>query len=419
MFYIKKILRHKNRTYRFIPIFSLLASILLIALSGLTLNAWAATVPPEVQVTKSEIIDFEFDQTHALLTFTDRNSKLWIAKVDPVTGGFKPSNGRGLLVDTGAAFMADFGNGPEWLISAAGTEIVYTKYLPNQPQSPATARVAHAVSNNGVWIPNFIDDEVAYASPLGNSDKDDPIPRITYQSSLQSRDSHPFYWRELYAPASEELVPNTQGSVGSRRWVEGMRAVVFSSTFTNDNGVAETQCFLYDVDTKVLEQLTFDDGEKGAIFMWKAPEFDNEYVFFSMVNRNEIRVYRKIAETAGADPRWTAISSIVAPRAIPNIWSPEFFTHNDKSYIFFTLSPSPVILDMRIPTYLALTDLSSTGFRMLHNTKSLIRVRSDPELFVTSNGPYIYYNSYIPQTDTSPAIQDGVWRVDPGLGPTQ
>ena len=88
MFHIENILKHKIRTYRFISISNLLVSILM-GFSVLALNAWAGTVPPEVQVTKSEIIDFEFDQTHALLTFTDRKSKIWIAKVDQVTGGFK------------------------------------------------------------------------------------------------------------------------------------------------------------------------------------------------------------------------------------------------------------------------------------------------------------------------------------------
>jgi hypothetical protein len=44
-------------------------------------------------------------------------------------------------------------------------------------------------------------------------------------------------------------------------------------------------------------------------------------------------------------------------------------------------------------------------------------VRRDPEYFITAKGPYIYYNRYLPETDSRPAISEGVFRVDTQLGP--
>ena len=48
------------------------------------------------------------------------------------------------------------------------------------------------------------------------------------------------------------------------------------------------------------------------------------------------------------------------------------------------------------------------------------RARRDPEYYITSKGPYIYYNRYIVNDDPQPgepaAYPEGVFRVDSGLG---
>ena len=55
---------------------------------------------------------------------------------------------------------------------------------------------------------------------------------------------------------------------------------------------------------------------------------------------------------------------------------------------------------------------------MLTNDTSVFRLRLDPEFFITAQGPFIYYNRLVPATADFPdGINDGVWRVDTGLGP--
>ena len=78
--------------------------------------------------------------------------------------------------------------------------------------------------------------------------------------------------------------------------------------------VLRDQMYTYDTDSGELEQLTFNpQGVLGGM-MWRAPEFKNEYVFFTMAKfRQQILVYRKLP---GADKvlRWTIVKTIERAR---------------------------------------------------------------------------------------------------------
>jgi len=206
---------------------------------------------------------------------------------------------------------------------------------------------------------------------------------------------------------------------GSRRWVPGTRKVIFSgSAAPDENNVVYQQVFTYDTDADQLEQLTFDPVTKWGAFMWRAPEFNNEYVFFTISGRTSLSVYRYLPDGNGIK-RWIVVNSIAMPEKLPYAWSPEPFVHNGRSYIFFQISSSSQANDMSIPTQLAMTgiDPARPSFRMLTNDSNVRRVRMDPEYFITAQGPFVYYNRYIPKTDTHGVINDGVWRVDTKLGP--
>jgi len=396
-------------------------SLLMFGLNALTLQEATAKDEEtygasEIQVTADEIIDAEYDQENARFTFTDRNRNLWIGNVDPLTGDFLPPNGRAILVDTNAAFVTDFGNGPEWLFSNQGAEIVYTKYLPDQPLLSKNANIAKAALSGGNWVGDFLSTSGGRSSPIGSLDKYDTNPRIHYQGVIGST----FYWSGSDDLTLEEKVPDSSKMVGgNRRWVPEMSAIIFTAEVEDTNGNATPQVFLYHTDTRILEQLTSDDGGKEEAYMWKAPEHNNEYVFFVMIDRTKLRVYRKIDTNGEGLYKWTAINTIDAPKAMPYIWSPEPFTHNGKSYIFLVLSASESPYSMLAPSQIGLTSIDSklAGIRFLTSNSEIKRVRMDPEVFITSESPYIYYNRYFPATAKSAPVQDGVWRVDTGLGP--
>lgn len=380
---------------------------------GAVMSAASAGAVTDQQVTSAYIVDLEFDQSQNRFVFSDPSRKMWIGKVDPATGLFNPPDGKGLKIDTEVAFTTDFGNGPEWLYAAAGKQLVYTKYLPNVPRNAENARLAAAVVVDGQWVARFLD-EKPYNFPIGTLNKKDAAPGITYVSPQVGAG---FYWRELDKPDTEELVPQSAGSIWSRRFVESTHKIVFVAPVTSDQGDTVNQVMLYDPDSKKIEQLTFDnDGPKDQVFMWKAPEFGGDLIFYAMVNRNELRFYRKLDDGSGRKV-WTVINRVTSPKSFPYIWSPEYFVHNGKSYVFLVVSPSPAIFDSRVPTHIAMLSPTDTRMKLLSDPKGPARVRSDPEVFFTNNGPYIYYNNYIPDTDAQPGSQNGVWRIDPGLGP--
>ena len=116
--------------------------------------------------------------------------------------------------------------------------------------------------------------------------------------------------------------------------------------------------------------------------------------------------------------RWRVVKTITMPTDTPYISSPEPFVHNGKSYIFFTLSANPDLHDYTATTRLVMTGLEPGTMKMLTSDTDPPRVRKDPESFITANGPYIYYNRYlVPKSPEDPRINEGVFRVDTGLGP--
>ena len=187
---------------------------------------------------------------------------------------------------------------------------------------------------------------------------------------------------------------------------------------------------IFDDDTVRLILDTYNDKRKGYILafnplgvlggmMWRAPEFKNEYVFFTMAKeRRQILVYRKLP---GADKvmRWTIVKTIDAPAALNYFFSPEVFVHNGRSYIFATVSSAAAFYDRTVPNQIAISGVDPLRLdaRLVTNDTGTPRLRLDPEYYVTAQGPFMYYNRLVPETATHPAVNDGVWRVDLGLGP--
>jgi hypothetical protein len=383
---------------------------------------------PEVQVTTAGIPDNEYDwgrdgvpcstcnfgAGNARFVFSDAANNLWVAQIDPQTGNFIPFDGHGLLLDTNATAPTDYGNGPEWFQSASGSGFVYTQYLPGQRHGDASAVVGIASMVNGAWTIKILP-ETGRVSPDATKNPSDPDVYIDYVSAPKGK----LYWRKLSDINTEHELPISQLTDGnSRRWIPGTHTIIFQGQ--GQVGVDDPQqIFTYDIDTGALEQLTFSPTDLLSAFAWHAPEFNNEVVFLTMAkSRTQILVYRKLP---GADKvlRWTVIKTITGPAALPYFFSPEPFVHNGRSYIFTEASSSPQFFNLTIPNQLLVSgvDPLRVDTVLVTSDTSVYRLRLDPEYYVTAQGPFIYYNRVVPETDTHPAANDGLWRVDLGLGP--
>ena len=178
----------------------------------------AQTVLPEVQITTAAVPDFEFDSArrgrfcascnfgsgNARLSFTDSSGNLWLGGVDYATGDFIPANGRGQLLDTATPPVPCFGNGPEWMASTAGSQIVYTRFVdgsgfPGDGTYSCTAsppQLAVATQTASGWTTAVLPNSLNRATPEGSTDETDSDPRINYIENGKTA----LFWRRLSAP---------------------------------------------------------------------------------------------------------------------------------------------------------------------------------------------------------------------------
>jgi hypothetical protein len=179
------------------------------------------------------------------------------------------------------------------------------------------------------------------------------------------------------------------------------------------NGIK--QVHTYNFDSHLSEQLTFDEGDKSASWMWQAPEFNNEFVLSTVLD-TKVRIYRKLPGSDGT-MIWTAIRTIDPPPSY-KIYSPEPFVYNGKSYVFLALGL--LAYDFPSEIWIANIDATNPDMRRISADQPL-RVRADPEVFITSLGPRIYFNRFTttggpdPKKCFSIDCSEGVWFADPNL----
>ena len=396
----------------------------------LTPAVHAQSFPPEIQAGASTIIDYEFDWgrdgTYCLtcnfgdgnnrLSFTDNDGNVWISHIDVDTGNFVPGDGKEELVDTNAMPVRTGHNGPEWMGLQSSSALVYNRFVDNKPQNPSNACVGFGrVVVPGSWTGGCMPKTNGYSFPFATENVGDPSPMVSYRDSSPAGTD--MYWRLVKqgAPAHEFLSDSDQSRL-EPHWVAGTHKLLLTVPAPPDaSGNVYRQIFLYSTTDNTLEQLTFEPTDKAAAYMWRAPEYNNSFVFFARVGYTEIDVYRYLPDSSGSSS-WQITKSIQSIPDYPYIYSPETFVYNGKSWIFFTIS-SELVDHTIAASQVALTGIEPDvpTFRVLTTDVSGDHGRQDPEYYITANGPYIYYNRYI-LLAKGVARSEGVFHVDTGLG---
>ena len=377
--------------------------------------AHAQVVPNESRVTSQrDLLDPEYSQARAEMTWVDKTGSLWVANVDPDTGLFVPSNGKGTLVDADAMTSGDLRlihNGPEWVGTAFGDQIVYTKFVTGQPHTPGNARLAFAFfpSSSGGWALRTLSPNLARSAPYASLNEGDPNPTISY---VDAPGNH--YWRNLYDAASETPVPlYPRSHVFALRIAQGVRAAAYVAPV---GGVQ--QVFINWFDTGVTEQVTFDDSQKdlhSRPFIWQAPEYGGDLVLETVADDTELRIYHLPA--GGSNTDWELVDAVSTPdNGVIN--SPEHFVYNGQSYIFFAANVPP--LDYPSAIFLTGIDAAHPSLQQLTPNQPE-RSRTDPEVFIANDGPYIYYNRGTDPPGQRPCYtcNEGIFRTRTGLPTAQ
>jgi len=380
---------------------------------GLASPAIAQFTPNEALVSPNRgLVDAEYSQSRARIVWTDPLGNLWLGGINRATGAFEPVSGKGLLIATGAVSKWNMflWNGPEWISMASGDQISYSHYLPGKPRTAANTRMALAVQDqSGAWVTQTLSPNLPRMSNISSDDPGDSNARIMYFDPYLNH-----YWRNVLDPSSEQILAFLPQTNKAWRFARGVRAVLYTAPV---NGVP--QVFRYMLDTQASEQLTSDSGakdtERTVPWMWPAPEFGGDFVFSTFVNGSELRVYRRLVAPNGA-LQWRPIYSASLP-AGRTAGSPQWFIYNGKSYLYWTVYVSPN--DFPSEIWISNIDSGKPLLRRISDDKKL-RVRNDPEHFITTNsGPLIYYNRYDPSIDPAhpmcSACSEGVFSADAGL----
>lgn len=333
----------------------------------------------DVQVCPSSanVVDPEFDSSSQRMVFVDQQGRLKVVSLN-ADGSSKSPGCVGTVIDTGATLgVPGFGlkNGPEWARSQLGTEVYYTKLDANQ--QPVLARAAYS---NGAWQVKLLANGNKRGLPLATTDVNDPQPRIMYIQALPDG-TFPTLWREGHDSRTEKTFPGsvTNASGSAPRWVTGQRAI--TTTQPDAHGIA--QAIKYSIDSETVEVLTADGGQKDEVWMWPAPEFGNEPIFFTVADNCCLRVYR---QRSGV---WTLINTINASdfSTYPRIFSPEPFVYKGRSYVSMQLADKK---NGNSDIWIAAIDPAAPLLRQISDPSTL-RIRNEPEFMSTTLGAYIYY----------------------------
>jgi hypothetical protein len=435
-----------------------------------TSNATVAVTLPyqEQQATATALGDVEFDwgrdgipcptcnfgDGNDRANWTDRQGNIWIGHLDIATGEFVSPGVNDELADTSAYFWNTWGNGPEWAFSTQNgqvvSQLVYSRFQPGQPAQPQpgagyagaayTTQTGYNDYNNGVgnnWTARFLPGAINAGDgqhgtnnsnlPEASQCNTDPVAAVVYKNFASPLE---LFTENVSSATGNEpkLLPFPNGVTSNgigERFVPCTHQMLFQAAApAGGAGQTAQQVFWYDWDTGVVEQLTTDPVNKYAGFMFQAPDFNDNYIFFTIVNHASIRVYEQTGVNADGSPAFTQVNSIVSPD--PNetyLNSPEPFincTPTCTTYIFVTLAASNAQNGITQPNGVAIVALNPATpvFNILARAQNApSRQRLDPEYFITPQGPYLYYNRITPfQPGQSRYKNEGEWFIDMQLG---
>lgn len=335
----------------------------------------------EVCPASADVVDPEFHPDGDRVVFMDSTGRVRVAGILP-DGSIDSPACEGETVDTGSVWTLPditFRQGPEWGLSARGSEIIHTRQLKD-----GSFTLARAWRDGGVWRAENLLRGSERGMQIVSRDVQDPQSRIMYLRRMSDGSYRP-HWRESNKPLTEAAL-NASGSLdsgGVPRWVPDRRWISFAQA--DADGVA--QATVRDLDTGVSRQLTTGPGRKDEVWLWQAPEFGGDWAMLTVVDSAVLRIYREI------DGVFTPMLEydVRALAGLNKIYSPEPVVYQDRSYIAF--QASNIKLDPKSQMWFVSADPAAPMARRV--TDPAVRaVRIEPEWLVTPSGLYLYYTQY-------------------------
>ncbi|MCI0508026.1 MAG: serine hydrolase, partial [Gammaproteobacteria bacterium] len=349
------------------------------AQSGKKSDAWA----PEVRQlgdTGAQYIDPEILGGENLMTFQDQSGKVWVARLDPVSGLFSSVDGKDMLMAEGALSVRQTYNGPEFGLDKNGWSVFFTKAVNDVPQ------VWRSRLSDGKpqAQPLYTDSQRRQSVLASKNEQASEIDLLYVQGKLG--DGH-FFWADGNRAASETKVVRLK-EVDSPRWIDNTMKFVFVESDGKDAG----QIKLVDTELGKVSTITNDAGVKSFAYGWRAPEFDDELLVLALVDYTAVGVWRDTAHGY-----WQRIATLTPPKAsrYKYFGSPEPFVSAGNSYVSLVLKDSNTRGSFRDSEVwiLGIDNDATTRFTRRVDDGLFPVMRSDPEIFSSESEIYVYYNA--------------------------
>lgn len=331
-----------------------------------------------VSAPDADIYDPEFDPLTHRLAWQDRDGlEVWSADFDPCTGLVYPPDFEGHLVDRDVVTIGEATNGPEWMYTDRGSELVYAKRFDGEP------RIVRAWSEGAGWRTELVPG--AYGTgPFGTLIPGDTNAKIRYRGGPDQEDG---WWVELGTG-----VVDTYGRLWRpSRWAWDRSGDLLARVRAD----GAYQLAQFDTQTGSWSKLTDSAIDKGYIFRWHAPELGESLILSTHLDGvdNAVAIYRD----ADGDGRWELYKRIPAPPGHPFVISAEPFVSNGRSYVSYLASRGTTNNANGISqAWIASADPSDRFVRRVDDLPGDVVIK-DPEPVVTSCGTWIYY-THLTQT---------------------
>ena len=343
--------------------------------------------------------DMEFDQLGYQIAWQDDEENLWVAPVDSRTGDFQLDRAEMLATGLAPRSPAESGqgshNGPEWVYTDEGSQILYTLQVGGAAR-PSNWRIGVARKRQTGWEAGPLNPPrgIVGSAPAGTQVTNDTDPFFLYYNLENLR----LGWGPLNNPAAHDQARFQFSSPA--HWVFGEYLIVSSARFSGVDQVV----LLDPARPRKIAQMTFDRRfSKIKPQMWHAPEYGNELVFFALERRRTASVFTQIGLYRLINGEWTKFKTIVAPSNPRLLDSPEVFVHNGKSYIYFMAMHGT---NQSEGTEVWIAGIEEQDFYRKVADPSDGLQSIDPEHLITESGVFIYM---------SQELGSKVYRASTGL----
>jgi hypothetical protein len=317
--------------------------------------------------------------------------------------------------------------------------LVYTRYAPGEPGSYAYSDAALATQVAATtWTTSFFPgaDAPNTNNTLLPQASQCPTDAGAYAIFETLGDPGNPGQREFTEPVSTaagtmptRVAFGATGSSKSARWIPCTTWLAFERDVTSGSQTLQ-QVFCYDRVTQHVEQLTFDATSKQGAQLFRAPDYDGNYLLITVAANDTLQIYEQLngATYPSGAPLMTLLASFNSPDPVePYFSDPQAFIHctaaapTCQTYLVLGLSTVPNFQNtVTDPNGLALMSLDpvNQSFVILAAAQSTPPAqRLNPAYFITSqNGPVVMYDRTLAKNATQSYLNLGIYQITLQLG---